>query len=129
MGGYNKAKDLLTTNLKQLEDLAEALLERETLDLKEITEIIDGKPPKSEDDGTPKEELSEEEILKEKKSKKKSGPLDDPDGLLVECLIHRLHRGCVLYSLKVFPSSTPDRTGIGAFFIPIEIWFRSDLCR
>ena len=82
MGGYNTAVDLLTKNRETLEKLSLALLEHETLDLKEITEIIDGKPPKSEDDETPKEELSEEGILKEKKSKKKAGPLDDPDGLL-----------------------------------------------
>jgi cell division protease FtsH len=82
MGGYNTAEDLLTKNRETLEKLSLALLEHETLDLKEITEIIDGKPPKSEDDETPKEELSEEGVLKEKKSKKKAGPRDDPDGLL-----------------------------------------------
>ncbi len=82
MGGYNTAVDLLTKNREALERLSLSLLEHETLDLNEITEIIDGKPPKSGDDETPKEELSEEGILKEKKSKKKSGPLDDSDGLL-----------------------------------------------
>jgi cell division protease FtsH len=83
MGGYNTAEDLLTKNRESLEKLSLALLEHETLDLKEITEIIDGKPPKSEDDETPKEDLSEDALLaKEKKRKKKSGPLDDPDGLL-----------------------------------------------
>ena len=82
MGGYNTAVDLLTKNLETLKKLSLALLEHETLDLKEITEIIDGKPPKSDDDGTPKEELSEDPILtKDKKDKKKSGPLDD-EGLL-----------------------------------------------
>jgi cell division protease FtsH len=83
MGGYNTAEDLLTKNRESLEKLSLALLEHETLDLKEITEIIDGKPPQSGDDGTPKEELSEEAVItKEKKGKKKSGPLDGPDGLL-----------------------------------------------
>jgi len=83
MGGYNTAVDLLTKNREILEKLSLALLEHETLDFKEISEIIDGKPPESKDDGTPEEELSEEGILKEeKKKKKKSGPLDDPDGLL-----------------------------------------------
>lgn len=82
MGGYNTAVDLLTKNRDALERLSLALLEHETLDLKEITEIIDGKPPKSGDDETPKEELSEDETLKEKKGKKKSEPLDDSDGLL-----------------------------------------------
>jgi cell division protease FtsH len=83
MGGYNTAVDLLTTNRESLEKISLALLEQETLDLKEITEIIDGKPPKSDDDEPPKEELSDDAVLtKEKKSKKKPGPLDDPDGLL-----------------------------------------------
>jgi len=82
MGGYNTAVDLLTNNRESLEKLSLALLEHETLDLKEITIIIDGKPPKSKDDETPKEELSEDAVLaKEKKSKKKPGSLDD-EGLL-----------------------------------------------
>jgi cell division protease FtsH len=84
MGGYNTAVDLLTKNRGSLEKLSLALLEHETLDLKEITEIIDGKPLESKDDGTPKEDISEESLLakEKKKSKKKSGPLDDPEGLL-----------------------------------------------
>ncbi len=84
MGGYNTAMDLLTTNRESLEKLFQGLLEHETLDLKEVSEIIDGKPPESGDDETPKEEPSEEALLaqKEKKSKKTSGSLDDPDGLL-----------------------------------------------
>ncbi len=84
MGGYNTAMDLLTTNRESLEKLFQGLLEHETLDLKEISEIIDGKPPETGDDETPKEEPSEEALLaqKEKKSKKKSGSLDDSDGLL-----------------------------------------------
>jgi cell division protease FtsH len=84
MGGYNTAVDLLTKHRESLEKLSLALLEHETLDLKEITEIIDGKPPESKDDGTPKEDISEESLLakEKKKSKKKSGPRDDPEGLL-----------------------------------------------
>jgi cell division protease FtsH len=84
MGGYNTAEDLITKNRESLEKLSMALLEHETLNLKEITEIIDGKPPKSGDDETPKEELSEDALLakEKKKSEKKTGPHDDPDGLL-----------------------------------------------
>jgi cell division protease FtsH len=85
MGGYNTAEDILTKNRESLEKLSLALLEHETLDLKEITEIIDGKPPKSDDDGTPKEELSEDAVLtkaKDKKGKKKTGPQDGSEGLL-----------------------------------------------
>ncbi len=84
MGGYNTAQDLLTKNGESLEKLSQALLEHETLDLKEISEIIDGKPPESKDDETPKEEPSEDALLanEKKKTKKKSGPRDDPGGLL-----------------------------------------------
>ena len=83
MGGYNTAVDLLTKNRESLEKVSLALLEHETLDLKEITEIIDGKPPKSGDDETPSKETPEDAVLtKEKKDKKKSGPLDGPEGLL-----------------------------------------------
>ncbi len=83
MGGYNTAVDLLTKNRESLEKLSLALLEQETLNLKEITEIIDGKPPTSGDDNTPNEEVSEDAVLtKEKKGKKKSGPLDGPEGLI-----------------------------------------------
>jgi len=83
MGGYNTAMDLLTKNRNSLEKLSLALLEHETLDLKEIAEIIDGKPPKSDNDETPKEELPDDSVLaKDKKGKKKKGPLDDPEGLL-----------------------------------------------
>jgi cell division protease FtsH len=45
MGGYNKAHELLTDNRDKLENLAVALLERETLDAKEILEIFEGKKP------------------------------------------------------------------------------------
>ena len=84
MGGYNTAVDLLTKNREALERLSLALLEHETLDLKEISEIIDGKPPESDDDGTPEEKIPEDTLLAKdkKKSKKKSGPLDDSEGLL-----------------------------------------------
>jgi cell division protease FtsH len=83
MGGYNTAVDLLTKNRESLEKVSLALLEHETLDLKEITEIINGKPPKSGDDETPSKEIPEDAVLtKEKKDKKKSGPLDGPEGLL-----------------------------------------------
>ena len=83
MGGYNTAVDILTKNRESLEKLSLALLDQETLNLKEITEIINGKPPKSDDDETPKEEIPGDTVLtKEKKDKKKSGSQDDSDGLL-----------------------------------------------
>ncbi|CAI2718415.1 ATP-dependent zinc metalloprotease FtsH [Nitrospina watsonii] len=50
MGGYNRAKELLTENRDALERLALALLERETLDLVEIRAIIDNRPIDSDQD-------------------------------------------------------------------------------
>ena len=40
-GGYQRAKDLLATHRAELQALAQALLDRETLDAKEIDQIID----------------------------------------------------------------------------------------
>ena len=82
VGGYNKAKEILTANREMLEKISMALLEHETLNLKEITEIIDGKPPESDDDETPKEELAEEVTHSKKKGTKKPKSLDDSEDLL-----------------------------------------------
>ncbi len=82
MGGYNKAKEILTENRDTLEKIFKALLEHETLNRDEIVEIVDGKPPESDDDGTPKEELTEDAILSEKKDTKKAKPLKGSEGLL-----------------------------------------------
>jgi cell division protease FtsH len=49
MGGYNKAKELLEENIVALKNIAEALLERETLDGKEIRRIMEGKFDSQED--------------------------------------------------------------------------------
>jgi len=43
MGGYNRATELLKKNRDTLENLAQALLERETLTGDEVKNIIDGK--------------------------------------------------------------------------------------
>lgn len=43
MGGYNRATELLKKNRDILENLAQALLERETLNRDEVKNIIDGK--------------------------------------------------------------------------------------
>jgi cell division protease FtsH len=47
MDGYNKARTLLSDNIDKLRDLAEALLQRETLDAKEVLMVIRGEalPP------------------------------------------------------------------------------------
>lgn len=80
MGGYNKATELLTANRDALERLAKALLDRETLDLKEIKLIMANKPLDSNDDegtgdGIP---LSSEEAPKTDSGAK---PIDD-EGLI-----------------------------------------------
>ena len=43
MGGYSRATELLQKNRDVLENLAQALLERETLNAEEVKNIIDGK--------------------------------------------------------------------------------------
>ncbi len=51
MGGYNKAKELLTENLEALEKLSLSLLEKETLSAKEIDRILKGLPLEDDTDG------------------------------------------------------------------------------
>ncbi len=80
MGGYNKAHELLTENLETLEKLAQALLEHETLDLKEIKEIIDGKPPEDSDGGSASP--VDDATLAHQKEKKKPDAVGDSDGLI-----------------------------------------------
>ncbi|MCH7499501.1 MAG: ATP-dependent zinc metalloprotease FtsH [Nitrospinae bacterium] len=82
MGGYYKAKEILTENRDTLEKIFKALMEHETLNRNEIVEIVDGKPSESDDDGTPKEEHTEEGILSEKKDTKKPKSRDGSEGLL-----------------------------------------------
>ena len=52
MEGYNMARELLTSNIDKLKGLAEALLERETLDAKEVTMVMNGEalPPMVKDE-------------------------------------------------------------------------------
>ncbi|MGP0564739.1 ATP-dependent zinc metalloprotease FtsH [Nitrospina sp. 32_T5] len=72
MGGYNRAKELLTENRDALERLAVALLEQETLDLVEIKAIIENRPldPDSDSGKTePAAGLKAEDTQKGKKAK------------------------------------------------------------
>ncbi len=82
MGGYNVAMEVLTDNRDKLEKLALALLEHETLDLKEITELLDGKKPDEEGSGDKKEEVSDEAAQPDTKNKKKESGMGDSDGIL-----------------------------------------------
>lgn len=74
MGGYDKATELLTTHLDKLEQMAQALLEHETLNAQEIKDIIDGKSVSDGDSGMP-QNLKPEELPVEKKK-----PKSDPEG-------------------------------------------------
>lgn len=83
MGGYNVAMEILTDNRDKLEKLALALLEHETLDLKEITELLEGKQSDDEGPGDKMEEVSKDEIPQsDKKSKKKDDRVGGSDGIL-----------------------------------------------
>ena len=80
MGGYNKAKEILVESRDALERLAQALLDRETLNADEIGALIAGKEssPGKEDkeDGLPAENMAA------KKKKTKSGSADDSEDLI-----------------------------------------------
>ncbi len=79
MGGYEKATELLKTNLDKLETMAQALLEHETLNAQHVKNIIDGKNIfDDEDSGTPQNLKSDDESPIEKKKPK----ADSEDGLL-----------------------------------------------
>ena len=78
MGGYEKATELLKTNLDKLETMAQALLEHETLNAQHVKNIIDGKNIfDDEDSGTPQNLKSDESPVEKKKPK-----ADSEDGLL-----------------------------------------------
>ena len=80
MGGYEKATELLKTNLDKLETMAQALLEHETLNAQHVKNIIDGKNifDDEDDSGTPQNLKSDDESPVEKKKPK----ADSEDGLL-----------------------------------------------
>jgi cell division protease FtsH len=76
MGGYNKAKELLEANLEGLKNVAEALLEHETLDGKEIRRIIEGKQNTKEDQAGKEDQAPLRGLSAEDKQKKP----DDREG-------------------------------------------------
>ncbi len=78
MGGYKTAHKIITDHRDSLEKMALALLDRETLNLTEINEIIDGKSPpngKSEKTSTPDSISAKNDNFKAKLS-------DDSDGIM-----------------------------------------------
>ena len=78
MGGYTRATELLTQNRDKLEEMAQALLEHETLNAKEIQNILNGKDISDNEDSGPTQNLTKDETPT-KKMKPKS---DSEEGLL-----------------------------------------------
>ncbi len=78
MSGYNNAHEILTENRDKLENLALALLDRETLDAKEIQDIIDGKEPPVD---PPEDELSGDKT-RVRSAKPEPKPKDDSEGIM-----------------------------------------------
>jgi len=76
MGGYTRATELLTQNRDKLEEMAQALLEHETLNAKNIQNILDGKDiSDNEDSGTTQNSKKDE--TPDEKIKPKSNPEAD----------------------------------------------------
>ena len=73
MGGYNRAAELLKTNRDILENLAQALLERETLTGDEVKNIIDGKND-SDPDSSGGEPQKTQPVVPAEKLKTKADP-------------------------------------------------------
>ncbi len=78
MSGYNNAHEILTENRDKLENLALALLDRETLGAKEIQDIIDGKEPPVD---PPEDELSGDKT-RARSAKPEPKPKDDSEGIM-----------------------------------------------
>lgn len=77
MGGYDRATELLKQNRDVLENMAQALLERETLNAEEVKNIMDGKNIDPDPSDGESEEIKSEIPAEKLKSKK-----DSDDGLL-----------------------------------------------
>jgi cell division protease FtsH len=78
MGGYKTAHKILTDHRNSLEKIALALLDRETLNLTEINEIIDDKSPPNDESGHIP--IPDSVPIKNDNSKAKSS--DDSDGIM-----------------------------------------------
>ena len=78
MGGYNRATELLQNNRSILENLAQALLEKETLNAIEVNNIVDGKSYINPDESGGKSEEIKPEVPVEKLKTK----TDPEEGLL-----------------------------------------------
>lgn len=77
--GYKTARTILTKKKKDLEALANGLLEYETLSGEEITDLLNGKPPMRDDDDNAKPKAkpgSSVPVTKKKKGDEGSGELE-----------------------------------------------------
>ena len=78
VGGYTRATELLKQNRDKLVEMAQALLEHETLDAKDIQNILDGKDISDDKDSGTTQNLKNDEA-----PTKKTEPKSDPEeGLL-----------------------------------------------
>jgi cell division protease FtsH len=78
-GGYKTAKSILTKKKKDLETLAQGLLEYETLSGEEITDLLNGKPPSRDDDDNAKPKAkpgSSVPVTKKKKGGESRGEME-----------------------------------------------------
>lgn len=79
---YERAKEILNTNLDKLHLMAEALIKYETIDVKQINDIMQGKTPSPPDDweGTSllREEQERNKAETEKKRTINQKPIDHP---------------------------------------------------
>ncbi|KTC64574.1 cell division protease ftsH (plasmid) [Legionella adelaidensis] len=77
---YKKAKEILTNNLDKLHLMAEGLIKYETIDVKQISEIMSGKEPSPPDDWEPVKTVARSRVEEQEKSKtaKPIKSADDP---------------------------------------------------
>ena len=78
MGGYTRATELLTQNRDKLEEMAQALLEHETLNAKNIQNILNGKDISDNEDSGSSQNSQADETVSEKIK-----PKTDPEGGLL----------------------------------------------
>ena len=78
MGGYTRATELLTQNRDKLEEMAQALLEHETLNAKNIQNILNGKDISDNEDSGMSQNSKQDETPSEKIKPK----TDSEEGLL-----------------------------------------------
>jgi cell division protease FtsH len=78
MDGHTRATDLLTKNRDVLEKMAQALLERETLDGQDIKDIIAGKDISDDEDSGSSQKIKPEKLPVDKKKSES----DTEEGLM-----------------------------------------------